>query len=328
MSQESASGPICPIYEYIKDNTKEGCLPEGFEIPWIKDIWAPGAHDGVALYHMVPIASAPDAERDQKILEALKLMASENNGDHVNEVFAVFEELDKKDSIVRLYDPITRIIAVHQKEMDLHTLLQFGDFLICNGTSLLAVKLGLSVIAPFNAPFVEDVATEFGVYDEFTYYAARILSDGCRPGSNAKLFELAGNVKGWGRIHAVEWLEPETPEIRDWLLFEGANNTIDPQYSADVCLQKAEAEKRLDCSLTADEYAAIGKLIRASLVQGPCRGITDGERLLSKYIQKAQGFPADPELIRIILEAADEYSLNRNVVEEAKRLIPGGRHKK
>lgn len=321
MSQENTVNPICPIYECIKNNTKDGRLPEGFEIPWLKDMWAPGAHDGVALNHMIPIELSPDPERDQKILEALKFMASPNNGEHVEEVFAIIEELDEKDSIVRLYDPIVRIIASHQKEMDLHTLLQFGDFLICKGTSLLAVKLGLSVIAPFKAPFVEDVAMEFGVYDEFTYYAARILTKDCWPSGNAKLFELAKNVKGWGRIHAVEWLKPETPEIRDWILFEGANNTIIPQYSANICLQKAEAEKRLESSLTADEYAAIGKLIRESLVQGPCRGVTDGEQLLSKYILKAQEFPTDQELIRVILEDADEYNLNKDVIEAAKRLI-------
>ena len=321
MSQESAVNPTCPIYEYIKSNTKDGRLPDGFEMPWLKDMWAPGAHDGVALNHMIPIELTPDPERDQKILEALKLMASENNGDHVNEVFAIVEELDKKDSIVRLFDPIIRIIGKHQKEIDLQTLLQFGDFLICKGTSLLAVKLGLNVIAPFNAPFVGDVAMEFGVYDEFTYYSARILSNACRPNGNAKLFELAKNVKGWGRIHAVDWLKPETQKMRDWLLFEGANNTIIPQYSANICLQKAEAEKRLDGSLTANEYIAIGKLIRESLVQGPCRGVTDGEQLLSKYILKAQEFPTDPELIRMVLEAVDEYNLNESVIETAKRLI-------
>lgn len=321
MSQESSANPACPIYEYIKDHTKEGCLPEGFEIPWLKDMWAPGAHDGVALNHMIPIALTPDTERDQKILEALKLMASENNGDHVCEVFAIVEELDQKDSIVRLYDPIVRMIANHQKELNLHTLLQFGDFLICKGTSLLAVKLGLNVIAPFNVPFVEDVAMEFGVYDEFTYYAARILSNDCWSDGNAKLFELARNVKGWGRIHAVEWLKPETPEIQDWLLFEGANNTVIPQYSANICLQKAEAEKRLDCFLPADEFIAIGKLIHESLVQGPSRGVTNGEQLLSKYIRNAQCFPIDPEIIRIILEAADEYHLDKDVIETAKQLI-------
>ena len=183
MPQESAPKQI--IYEYIKANTKDGRLPDGFDIPWLKGMWAPGARDGVALQHMVPIELTPDPERDRKILKALQLMASENNGDHVNEVFAIFEELDEKDSIVRLFDPIVQTIVNHQKELDLMTLIKYGDFLICSGSSLLAVKLGLSVLAPFNVPFVEEVAMEFGVYDEFTYFAARILGNQTWPNGNA-----------------------------------------------------------------------------------------------------------------------------------------------
>ena len=320
MSQETSGNAACPIYEYIKENTKDGRLPEGFEIPWLKDKWAPGAHDGVMLNHMLPIEFNQDPERDRKILEALKLMAAENNGEHVDEVFDIFGELDQKDSIVRLFDLIVQMIGQHQKELDLRTLLQFGDFLICKGTSLLAVKLGLNVIAPFSVPFVEEVMMEFGIYDEFTYYAARTLTNGCWPNGNEELFTLAKTVKGWGRIHAVEWIQPETPEIRDWLLYEGADNMVIPQYSANICLQKAEAEKRLDGSLSAKEYQAIGKLIRESLVEGPCRGVTDGERLLPKYIAKAKDFPVDPEAIGLILEAAEEYDLDEATVEAAKRL--------
>jgi hypothetical protein len=93
-----------------------------------------------------------------------------------------------------------------------------------------------------------------GVYDEFTYYSARTLSKGSWPKGNEELFILAKNVHGWGRIHAVEWIKPETQEIKDWLLFEGADNTVIPQYSANICLQKAEAENRLEGDLSTREY--------------------------------------------------------------------------
>lgn len=320
MPQEFKGEPTCSVYEYIKSNTRDGRLPEGFSIPWLEDMWAPGAHDGTVLNHMIPIELAPDPERDGKILHGLKLMASENNGAHMEKVFDIFEELDHKDSIVRLYDPIVRLIAEHQKEMDLRVLLQFGDFLICSGTSLLAVKLGLSVISPFSAPFVEEVMMEFGIYDEFTYYAARTLSRGIWPNGNEELFSLAKKVHGWGRIHAVEWLEPKTQEIRDWLLYEGADNRVIPQYSANICLQKAEALKRLDGCLTAKEYEAIGKLILESLTEGPCRGVADGELLLPKFIGKAKEFRADPEVFEQISDAADEYGLSPEMKEAAKRL--------
>lgn len=295
------SKPECAIYEYIKRNTVDGHLPEGFEIPWLRDIWAPGAQDGVALYHMHPLQ--PDQERSDKILKALMMMADENNGDYVNEIFSIWEELDGKESIVRMYDEIIRALISHHSEMDLDRLINYGDWLICNGVSLLSVKLGLTVLSPFNVPFVEEVMQEFGVYDEFTYYAARVLSQNERVNGNEELFSLAKNVNGWGRIHAVEYLRPETQEIKDWLLFEGADNNIMMQYSADVCLQKSDALMRLDSDFTAEEFEAIGKLIEAAIEeQGPCPGITDGEQILQKYLDKGDEYTIDPELRQRILQ--------------------------
>ena len=291
--------PECPIYEYIKSHTQDGRLPEDFRIPWIGGLWAPGAQDGVFLYHMAPLSSDPD--REQKILQALKMMSSEDNGDHIQEVFQIFEKIEKDTSIVRLFDEIIRIILANQADLNFGNLLNFGDWLICNGVSLLSVKLGLTVIAPFSAPFVEEVMTEFGVYDEFTYYAARVLSLKYWQNGNEKLFDLAKNVRGWGRIHAVEYLQPETQEIRDWLLYEGADNDILSQYAADTCLQKAGAEERLDANITAEEFAAIGKLIQAALEPGPCPGVTDAERILPKYLAKEKEFPIDPALKQLIL---------------------------
>lgn len=316
--------PTHPIYEYIKMHTKEGHLPEDFRIPWIESMWAPGAHDGVFLKHMVPIEIMPDANRDQRILDVLQLMSADGNGDHIEEIFAIVEELEEKTTIVRLFDEIQKCIFVNQDKLNVMTLLDFGDWLICQGVSLLAVKWGLTVISAFNAPFVEEVMMEFGVYDEFTYYAARVLSREQWENGNEELFRLAQNVQGWGRIHAVDYLRAETQEIKDWLLYHGADNTIVPQYSADVCLQKAEAEKRLDQSMPAGEYEAIGRLIQYTLESGPCPGLTDGERILPKYLSKAKEYPIDQTLIRKIVDKAGDYSLSPDTVEEARQLLERG----
>lgn len=313
--------PTSPIYEYIKTHTKEGRLPEDFSIPWIEDAWAPGAHDGVFLKHMAPVESVPDEDRDRRILRALTLTAAEDSLDHIEELFGLLEEIDEKTTVVRLYDEIQRIVYENQDQMDLMNLLNFGDWLISTGVSLLAVKWGLSVIAGFDAPFVGEVATEFGVYEEFTYYAARILSQRIRENGNDELFSLAQNTRGWGRIHAVDYLRAETQEIRDWLLYNGADNTVIPQYSADVCLQKAEAGKRLESSLSAEEYKAIGQLIGYTLEPGPCPGLTDGERILSLYLAKAKEYPADRELIRKILEKAEDYRLGPDAAETARQIL-------
>ena len=300
-TSDTVPQPECPIYEYIKSHTQDGRLPDDFRIPWIRGNWAPGAQDGVALYHMAPLQ--PDQNREAMILQALKLMSDEDNGDHVTEIFRIFEELDQKTSIVRLFDEIILVLARNQASLDLQSLLNFGDWLICNGVSLLAVKMGLTVIAPFDVPFVEEVMTEFGVYDEFTYYSARVLSMDKWENGNEELFRLAKNVHGWGRIHAVHYLRPKTQEIQDWLLYEGSKNEVLPQYSSDICLQKSGAAIRLDSTLSSKEFEAIGELIRTSLESGPCPGITNGDQLLPQFLEKGKAFGVDAELREMVEKA-------------------------
>lgn len=115
------------------------------------------------------------------------------------------------------------------------------------------------------------------------------------------LFRLAKNVRGWGRIHAVEFLKPETKEIQDWLLFEGADNNVLGQYSADTCLQKSGAESRLDAGLSAREHEAIGKLIQTALEPGPCPGVTDVD-ILPKFLVRGKEFSVDLELRQLIFD--------------------------
>ena len=308
-----------PIYEYIITNTKDGRLPEGFRIPWQVSVWAPGAHDGVLLNHMVPLEADPN--REKEILDALKLMSSEEYGYYADQIMKTFEELDNELGIVRLCNEIDRIIIEHQQELNLTNMLNFSDWILCYGISLLAIKLALTILCVYPVPFVEEVMMEMGVYDEFTYYSVRTLAQPEWPNGNDEIFTLAKSVSGWGRIHAVEWIEPATQEIQDWLLYEGAENTVHGQYSANICLVKAGAEKRLDGPLSAKEYEAIGKLICASLESGPCRGVTRGDYLLPKYIGKAKDFQTDHYTIKLILQAADEYGLNEETIELANQLI-------
>lgn len=301
--EESETGlqPECPIYEYIKRHTHNGRLVEGFSIPWISEYWAPGAKDGTFLYHMWP--AELDSAMEQKIVEALKMISDEDRLQYTDEIFAIFEEIDSSISIVRLLDDIIRIVITHEDELNLGYILDYGDWLISYGVSLLSVKLGLSLLAPFKVPFVEEVMTEFGVYDEFTYYSARVLSHECWSDGNEKLFNLAKNVNGWGRIHAIEYLQPATQEIRDWLLFEGSNNYVHSQYTANICLQKSGAQQRLDSTPSVEEYEAIGKLIQIALEPtGPRPWITDEDIILPKYLAMADEYNINPILRQAILD--------------------------
>ena len=245
-SPNSTSNPpkVQPIYAVITSHLQDGVLPDGFSLGERYNTgFVPGAKDGIGLYHMHPVQ--PDPERSKKILEVLTLISEEEGTEHVDRIMNIFEELDRQDSIARLFDEINHTIYINHAKLDLQSILGFGDYLICYGVSFLAVKAGLTLLGGFKVPFVEDVCLELGAYEEFTYFAARILSNGNWEKGNEDLFKLAKQLRGWGRIFAVDYLRPETQEIKDWLLFEGSENDIVPQYSADVCLQKAGALERL-----------------------------------------------------------------------------------
>ena len=318
------NSPDQSIYLYLKAQLEinGGHLPRGFNIPWVeKDEvpWAPGAKDGVALYHMHPLEK--DENREQKILEALKFMSGQNNLHNQSRIMGIFGELDRQVSMAQLSDEINRIIGKNASQLDLMTLANYADYLITYGKSLLSVKIGMIILAGFNFKFIEEVMLTFGAYDEFTYFAARTLSQEKWENGNRELFELAQKVYGWGRIHAVSYLRPESQEIKDWLLYEGAVNDIAPQYSADVCLQKAEVKVRLSSFLPEEEFVAIEKLIRYALEDGPCPGITDAEQILPKYLKAAEYHSIDRELVQMILDKSPVFCDDSQIVGAAIRLL-------
>ena len=225
--------------------------------------------------------------------------------------------------LVDISIPNSRTIGMHATQLNLRALADYADYLITYGTSSLAVKLGLIILAGFNFQFIEEVMLTFGAYDEFTYFAARTLSQPNWRNGNKQLFDLAKNVYGWGRIHAVEYLKPDSQEIRDWLLYEGSENDIISQYSADVCLQKAGVQERLSsiASLSKREFDAIGKLIGYTLEDGPCPGITDADQILPMYLKAAADYPIDRTLIQKILDKGQKYYHNPKLIDVATQLL-------
>ena len=324
---EEAHSLGMPILEYIEKHLHEGELPENFFIAGADNRssakWAPGAMDGMLLYHMTPYQA--DEETKDKILKALTLISEEDNSEHKPQILHIFEQLEKKASVMRMYDTMVCVMLEHISDLNVENLLKFGDYLISFGTSFMVVKFGLTLLSIFTdqLPFIKEINMSLGAYDEFTWFAARYLSSrACRDGNTA-LFQLAKHVHGWGRIHAVNYLRPETEEISDWILFEGAENTIIPQYSADLCLWKAGALERLERGVSEAEFTAIGKLLEYSLDEGPCRGISDADRLLPAYLSAANHFPLNRGLVRSICYYSFRTVMDPHIRETAEQLLRG-----
>ena len=94
------------------------------------------------------------------------------------------------------------------------------------------------------------------------------------------------------RLEAGEgFIEPESDEIKEWLLLNGVDNDVVPAYSGLRVFEKADVQKVLDKpDLSYAELSAILKITDALLDEGPVRGISmldAPEEYLNEVLQKA-----------------------------------------
>ena len=300
-----------PLYQLICENIRGGVLPDDFSLPDENESgngirWAPGAMDGVSLYHAYP--GAPDDAGMELMARALKAAAS----GAYTEAERLFAEFSRDQRAVGAADSLQKYILDHENELDAGHIYRTGFYLACLSPHAECVKIGLELLELFSITEETDrnIIRRLALCDEFSLYAVwnmRHWDDG-----NRYIFELAKKVHGWGRIHAVEYLEPETEEIRHWLLTEGTVNDIENDYSALTCWQKSGAEQVLAGDPTGEEYKGLSVLIAGLISEGPVSGISgieNAEEILLRFLQITPDHEltgAEYEVILSIREWADD----------------------
>lgn len=289
------------IFEHISSHIEDGRLACGFcladfDEPDSPVRFADGALDGISVYHMAAPALPESVEDD--IFEAL-LAASNDSPEAARETLL---PLLQEFRTVNLVDQIQHAVMQHADRMDAGALLRYATQLLFTERDKEMVKLGLTLVELFNEPIRElkEVVFDLGLCDEFTIFAAwcaRTWENG-----NDNIFTLARHARGWGRIHCVELLAPETDEIKDWLLREGACNEVMPEYSAATCMQKADVRSRLEAPLPAADLEAVSFLLEHSIKEdGPLAALpmnSSTKQLIELYLERvgehaASGEPLD-----------------------------------
>ncbi len=290
------------IYELISENIADGVLKPGFSLPEESDSapvkFAPGAFDGICIYHMG--LDELDDEGRAALGEAL---ASASTGKH-EQTDALFFAWTKKHRAIGMVDEVQNYFREHKEELKLGYTYQSAKYMILHSAHIECVKIGMELLELFRAPFadVEEAVRVLALCDEFTIFAVwniRKWEDG-----NLEIFDLAKKVHGWGRIHAIEFLKADTDEIRRWLLMEGCENDVMPAYSALTVWEKCGAEEILRGKPSREEYKAILRIIEALLDEGPCPGISqvqDAESVLLRVLELAPDYYLTAEDLSVIL---------------------------
>lgn len=218
------------LLEVITDNIKGGVLPDTFSLPKEDDNsnpnkirFADGAMDGICIYHMVQPEITD--ELMQTLADAFKYVADTPKA--MKRMSDFFAEIPPISGI----DIIQKFIIDNSQLLDVQKVYMFAVDCMYS-TDVNMVKLGLMIIEIFNEPNeqIKKIIRTLGLSDEFTIFSVFNMLGWAN--GNHEIFKLAQKVHGWGRIHAVARIEPETQAIKDWLLREGIANDVIPDYSA------------------------------------------------------------------------------------------------
>ncbi len=299
------------LYEYILQGMQDGQLDRSFSLPRIEEengiSFADGAMDGITVYHMG--RTQLDAAGTKLMIKALKYAAAGNTQD----ADSTFAELGNSFRAISIIDDLQGYILKHANKLPAGNIYQSALYLILHSADRESIKFGLSMMELFKVDdtSVKEVIRRIGLSDEFTIFSVWNMLKW--DDANKEVFSLIQKVHGWGKIHALEKLEPETSEIKEWILLNGIDNDVMPSYSALTVWEKADVEKRLHGQLNQEEFKEIGRLFSALLDEGPVPGISEienAEDSILTYLSLIDEFVLDLEDYEIIFElqnwAADE----------------------
>lgn len=317
-----------PLYRIICEHITNGALPEDFSLPEAETDgvrFADGARDGILRFHAGP---AKLTDEDHAALAKGITAAAADAG----EADAILAPLFARVGALSLADATQEYLIGHQDRLQASALFQYGLRLMMESPDREMVKLGMTILELLGNPpdEIKKVIFALGLSDEFTLFSLFCMR--CWEGGNDDIFRLAQKVRGWGRVHAVEHLEPETRAIRDWLLREGCHNDVMREYSAMTCWKKSDAAGRLaDADLAQADFDSISEIVAAMVPGGPVPGVEtlgrSGLSAMALYVSRAAGF-AVTEPVRSALETLSDHAGEdpkwREVKAACERLLAAG----
>ncbi|MBR6149084.1 MAG: hypothetical protein IKQ44_12125 [Lachnospiraceae bacterium] len=288
----------------------DGILPKSFSLPDDteegKPRFADGAMDGIMIYHM---GHTPLTDEEKNELLSLLKLAAEGKFDEAEGGFTLF---CAKHRVVSIIDDLQRCIVDNKDDLDPNNLYRFAVNVLTKSGDKECLKVGLSILELFDAYENEnlaDVIRTVGLSDEFTIFSVFNMRNW--PNAEKEILDLAKKVRGWGRIHCVDFISADDEETRKWLLYNGVDNDVVAAYSAMPVYEKSGMEELIDKDgLSYEEMHAILAIAEALLDEGPVSGIStfdDPVDFLNRIIKKTQaGYELSEDDLRII-EALKEW---------------------
>ena len=301
-----------PIFEIIADRLRKTEFKDDDIITLGKDFSLPndeeglkyidGAKDGICVYHMGA------AEITQKDIEEINTVITLANTGDYDQADSVLEKLCERIRVVNFIDELQDCILVRKDEIE-DKFYIYSLHLMTQSANIECVKAGMMIQELFGqSEEVKGMVRTLGLSDEFTLYSVFIMRNW--ENGNTEIMNIAKSVNGWGKVHAVHYIEPETEEIKYWLLTGAVSNDVMPAYSGWDCYKKADVGSVIKKDkLSYKELEGVLSIVDAMLDEGPVLGISNIEdpkevlfNVLNHAIKHAPLSAKDCKIISNILE--------------------------
>ena len=326
-----------PIFEIIADRLRQTEFKDDDIITLGKDFSLPndeeglkyidGAKDGICVYHMGA------AEITQKDIEEINTVITFANAGDYDQADSVLEKLCERIRVVNFIDELQDCILARKDEIE-DKFYIYSLHLMTQSANIECVKAGMMIQELFTqSDEVKGMVRTLGLSDEFTLYSVFIMRNW--ENGNTEIMNIAKSVNGWGKVHAVHYIEPDTEEIRQWLLTDAVSNDVMPAYSGWDCYKKADVEAIIKKDgLTYEELEGVLSIVDAILDEGPVLGISNIENpkeiLLAVLNHSIKHLPLSSENCEVISNISDWQK--ENIAEEnceidllVKQILEAGR---
>ena len=229
-----------------RDERELPALPDEDRVAGVGSFrWAPGASDGVGLYHT---SSPPAQEVAAAVLSAIRAILEDANDSNLLRLY----EAAMAAPAAHFTDPMLDL--ANREHLDRRRVARLGRLLTREGADREIVKLGIVLLAMAGDEADRQSLELLARHDEFTLFAIGALVN-AGLASELDLWAIAQDVRGWGRVHVVSRLGQCTdPRVRRWLVREGFRYAVTNEYLALVCAVGGDlvgelAEERIDTEL-------------------------------------------------------------------------------
>lgn len=295
------------IFERIDTLVKEcGCVPEGYVL---EDVLKPGDKPVQFMGEQEGLIGQPIPLPPKGMLNKAVEMIKENININARLAVHSFDDNDLGFRVSLIRGLLLKNIIDNIKDYDPHKLSTLAYSLTIFGTKLETVKLGLLLLVLFD--FADDEVVKkhlitLGLYEEFTSYVISNAKSWPPETRDHVYYIYAQKLRGWGKINAMECLEPVNEEVKDWVLRKGCFNDISYGYLGKTAYDKCDFEQRLRTGgLNEEQMQGARDIMRGLLQDMEGRGISeiDNPALLTMlYLKELAEHSVDLEDISNLYE--------------------------